>query len=109
MRPDFRVGSDGAAHYTGESASAEPSRAIAPIEQRPTAVAVEPPPPSLSLPEETPKVATRARRVLPPPTGEDAPKKRRGRPRKAVAEGEEAAPKPKRTRKKAVAEGETPE
>ncbi len=60
----FRVSSDGAAHATGETAPVEPSRAIAAFNRRPGHVAVEPPPPSLTVPDEpsTVKVTTPARR-----------------------------------------------
>ncbi len=64
-RQIFRVGSDGAAEATGEQAPPEPSRALAP--RNPGAVAVDAPPPSLSLPEEKPKLArpVRGRRARP--------------------------------------------
>jgi ribonuclease G len=61
----FRVDSEGGAHPTGETAPREPSRAIAPLHRRGGAVAVEPPPPSLSMPErptEEVKVTTPSRR-----------------------------------------------
>ena len=59
----FRVGSDGTAQPTGETAPREPSRALAPIRgAKPPAV--DAPPPSLRAPEERPNVAkpTRGRR-----------------------------------------------
>jgi ribonuclease G len=70
-RQIFRVGSDGAAEATGEQAPPEPSRALAP--RRRGTVAVDAPPPSLTLPEEAPKLArpVRGRRrgpaAVPPP------------------------------------------
>lgn len=112
----FRVDADGKAHPTGSTAPREPSRAIAPL--RRAHPAVEPPPPSLSLPEEHARTTKPARRrrsttsapagtareleatrmhALPP--GEAPEKPARGRKKAAVAE--EAAEKPKRTRKKA--------
>jgi ribonuclease G len=118
-RAIFRVGADGAAQATGRTAPSEPSRAIVHVEQRPAAVALKAPPPSLSLPEETPKVAKPARGRRPktaatgslegatqtalplPAVAEAEAPKRRGRPRKSVAiEG--AAEKPKATRRKAA-------
>ncbi len=115
-RQIFRVNSDGAAEATGEQAPPEPSRALAP--HRRGAVAVEAPPPSLTLPEETPKLArpvrgrrrthaeaaplplesTQAPAALPVPAQAPAPEaaeaapKRRGRPRKAAAEPSPTAP-----------------
>ncbi|HMD02731.1 MAG TPA: Rne/Rng family ribonuclease, partial [Candidatus Baltobacteraceae bacterium] len=70
----FRVGSDGVSERTGTTAPPEPSRAIARLERKYGPVAVDAPPPSLSMPEEPPKFAKPAR----------------GRPRKSVA----AAPLP---------------
>ncbi len=103
----FRVDGSGAAEPTGETAPPEPGRAIARIERKPGAVAVEAPPKSLRIEEQPPQVAVPARRrgrpaknatqlelVTPPApvalTGSSAPvaeaPKRRGRPAKAVAE-----------------------
>ncbi|MGH7707754.1 MAG: Rne/Rng family ribonuclease [Vulcanimicrobiaceae bacterium] len=64
----FRAGTGGV-EATGKTAPPEPSRAIAPRIDRPAHVAVEPPPPSLRLVAEAPKLAkpTRRRRT----TGED--------------------------------------
>ncbi|HLX25349.1 MAG TPA: Rne/Rng family ribonuclease [Candidatus Cybelea sp.] len=103
----FRVGSDGAAQPTGATAPREPSRAIAPIrEARPPAV--EPPPPSLTMPTTEPRKAKPARRrrsaaagvageletspvaALPPP---EKPKARR---KKTETESRDAAEKPAR-------------
>ena len=93
----FRVGSDGAAQPTGTTAPREPSRAIAPL-RKAGPPAVEPPPPSLTVPIPETKRTKPARR-----------------PRRATSGGiagelEGAAmpalpapePKPKRTRKAAV-------
>jgi ribonuclease G len=123
-RSIFRVDGDGAAQATGKTAPREPQRAIARIERRPAAVAVEPPPPVLTVPEERAKVAAPARRraktdaarveletpqaALPGASPLAAPPKKRGRPRKTAAvetaspavERSAAAPeKPKRARK----------
>jgi ribonuclease G len=112
----FRVDGSGAAQPTGVTAPPEPTRAIAPLERRPSAVAIEAPPPSLSLPQETAKVAKPARRRrkpddLEPPqlalpaaavaapapqpaaasAAAEAPRKR-GRPRKVVAAAVAAPP-----------------
>jgi hypothetical protein len=58
----FRAASDGRLEATGQTAPPEPSRAIAPIQLRSAAVAVEPPPRSLTLVSEEPKVTRPARR-----------------------------------------------
>ncbi len=109
----FRVDGAGAAEPTGENAPPEPVRAIAAVERRRGDVAVEAPPPSLSVPEAAPaQVAKPARRrrkaddieapqlALPSPAepaaeaeavAETPAPKRRGRPRKVV---EAAAPAP---------------
>jgi ribonuclease G len=101
----FRVDGTGGAEPTGETAPPEPTRAIARGDRKAGFVAVEAPPPSLSVPEEPAKVAkpTRRRRkaddveapqlalaaaVAPPPAPEpvaEAPR-RRGRPRKVPLE-----------------------
>ena len=99
----FRVDGSGAAERTGRTAPPQPNRSIAPLERRPGAVALEPPPPSLSVPSEpAAKVArpARSRRagasdVVEPalaalpaaadPAPAEAPRKR-GRPRKVVEE-----------------------
>ncbi len=102
----FRVDGTGGAEPTGETAPPEPTRAIARVDRKAGHVAVEAPPPSLSVPEEPAKVAkpTRRRRkaddveatqlalapaVEAPPAPEepvvDAPR-RRGRPRKVPLE-----------------------
>jgi len=97
----FRVDGTGGAEPTGETAPPEPTRAIARFDRKAGHVAVEAPPPSLSVPEEPAKVAkpTRRRRkaddveatqlalaapAVAPPAPEpvvEAPR-RRGRPRK---------------------------
>jgi ribonuclease G len=113
----FSVGTDGAVQPAGRTAQ-EPSRAIVFRDQRPAAVAIEPPPPSLSLPDVPPKVAKPARvrrtktiaastpaqgatqTALPIVVADGVAPKKRGRPRKAAAaEGEE---KPKPARRKAT-------
>ncbi len=126
----FRVDGTGSAEPTGETAPPEPNRAIARVDRRPGHVAVEPPPPVLSVPDEAAKIAkpTRRRRkaddvdaaqlaLAPAATAEttaeaavDAPR-RRGRPRKTPVEGivpqpavETPAPKPARRSAAAVAE-----
>jgi ribonuclease G len=58
----FRVDSDGAAQPTGQTAPREPSRAIAPWNRRPGAVAVDAPPPPIVPPQEPVRVTTPARR-----------------------------------------------
>ena len=107
----FRVDSAGAAESTGQTAPPEPSRAIARLDRKRGQVAVDAPPPSLSVAEEPVKLAKPARgrrakalppsaqfelespapvRALPPPpepvaeTESEAPAapKKRGRPRK---------------------------
>ena len=103
----FRVDGAGAAEHTGEAAPPQPNRSIAPVDRKAAPVAVEPPPPSLSVPREPAKVARPARgrrpaardvvepvmAALPAPApdaaapsgaGAPAPRKR-GRPRKVDA------------------------
>ncbi|MBV9278069.1 MAG: Rne/Rng family ribonuclease, partial [Candidatus Eremiobacteraeota bacterium] len=58
----FSVGSDGEVEATGRTAPREPIRSLAPWNRRPTPPAVEPPPPSLSIPDEPAKVTKPARR-----------------------------------------------
>jgi ribonuclease G len=123
----FRTDRGGVSEGTGTTAPPEPNRAIAHIDRRRGAVALEAPPPSLTVPDEPAKVVKPARRralktsdgpqlelettrqrALPaPPADETAPPKKRGRPRKATLEAsttvEAVAEAPKRTRKKAVA------
>jgi ribonuclease G len=105
-RSVIHVGADGAAVATGHTPP-EPSRAITFIDRRPTAVAVAPPPPSLSLPDEPAKIAKPARGRRPKATAsalaepDAAPK--RGRPRKSEAGPADTGDKPKRTRKPAAA------
>ncbi|HEY1884325.1 MAG TPA: Rne/Rng family ribonuclease [Candidatus Cybelea sp.] len=120
----FEVGADGKAAATGATAPPEPTRAIARRAQA-TPPAVEPPPPSLSVPPEEPKRTKPTRRrartgtapgeparaesaiALPAPEAKPAPAKKRATTtrRKAAAETKpvkDAAPaaaaKPKRTR-----------
>ena len=127
----FRVDGAGSAEPTGRTAPPEPTRAIARVDRKAGHVAVEAPPPSLTLPGEPTKVAkpTRRRRKAddvdapqlalapaPAPAETEAPR-RRGRPRKValdmtaapVTAAETPAPeKPKRGRKPALA-AEAPE
>ena len=112
-RSILRVGANGAAEPTGQTAPPEPGRAIARVDRRPASVAVGPPPPSLSAPAE-PLKATKPTRGRPPkaaaarsletvaqtalPASAEAPK-RRGRPKKSETVGAEpSAEKPKRAR-----------
>ena len=60
-RQIFRVDGTGLAEPTGETAPPEPSRAIARVDRSAAHIAVEAPPPSLTLPEEPPKLARPAR------------------------------------------------
>ena len=70
----FRTGSDGVSEGTGRTAPPEPSRAIARFDRKAAPIAVDAPPPALSLPAEPAKVTKPAR----------------GRPRKSTV----AAPRP---------------
>jgi len=68
----FRVDATGTVESTGQTAPPEPSRAIARLDDKRADVAVEGPPPSLSVPEEPAKLATpvrsrRPRSVTPAP------------------------------------------
>jgi ribonuclease G len=63
-RQIFEVTPDGSAHRTGATAPPEPSRAIATVTGA-SPPAVEPPPPSLSAPNEAPKRTKPARRRAP--------------------------------------------
>ena len=118
----FRVGADGSAEPTGQTAPREPVRAIAPWNRKPQPPAVEPPPPHLRAPEEHAKPTKPARRrrstpaqaptgaggelvssrtaALPAPEPE---KPKRTRKKTAEAPAQAAA---KRTRKKAEPEGQ---
>ncbi|HEY9180502.1 MAG TPA: Rne/Rng family ribonuclease [Candidatus Baltobacteraceae bacterium] len=58
----FRVGADGSAEPTGQTAPREPVRAIAPWNRKPQPPAVEAPPPHLRAPEEHAKPTKPARR-----------------------------------------------
>ncbi len=122
----FRVGADGNAESTGQTAPREPSRAIAPWNRKVSPPAVEAPPPSLRAPEEDVRPTKPARRrrtagepaparrgelsapstptALPAP--EDAKPKRTARKKTDDAAG--AAEKPKRTRKAAAPKDEEP-
>ncbi|HTV73007.1 MAG TPA: ribonuclease E/G, partial [Candidatus Acidoferrales bacterium] len=128
----FRGNADGSLEATGETAPPEPSRAIAAVRQETAAVAVEPPPPSLTVAPEPPRIARPARRrrgavenddvsiavaALPPPAAEpaaspaDVPAPKRTRTRKAAVTAENAEPteeaKPKRARRTATAAAKT--
>ncbi len=121
----FRTGSDGVSEGTGTTAPPEPSRAIARVDRRPGAIAIEAPPPALTLPAETAKVTKPARgrprkaagpslplesvaqAALPAPIDEaPAPKKRATRKKAESDEAGEAAPKATRARKTAAAASE---
>ena len=112
----FRVGSNGAAESTGDTAPREPGRAIAAVERRPMQVAIEAPPPSLRVAEIPPKGVRPTRRragtapakraealqasplqALPSPAPDPTPAPKRGGTRKVAPI---AAAVPKRTRKK---------
>ncbi len=124
----FRVNPDGSLVPTGETAPAEPSRALTPWRQPAGQVAIEAPPPALTAPPEAVNgdvrvtKPTRRRtassrtsaasleaaevRALPsgaPETAAAEPAKPK-RTRKASVEAEAAEAKPKRTRKAATAE-----
>jgi hypothetical protein len=107
----FRANADGGLVATGETAPAEPSRAIAPWREHVAHVAVEAPPPALTLPPEpvdravrvtkptrrrTAAAATAEVRALPSADAQPAAKPRA---RRAPADAEA---KPKRTRKTAA-------
>ena len=106
----FRVNPEGAAEPTGQTAPREPSRSIAPWNRRPAPPAVEAPPPSLRVPEESPQVTKPARRRR--ATGS----RTAGVAGELQASQQAALPsppdeiKPRRTRKAAVpsADGEKP-
>ena len=115
----FRTGSDGVSEGTGRTAPPEPSRAIARFDRKAAPIAVEAPPPALSLPEEPAKVTKPARgrprksaaapsvpleaarqAALPAPSEDSAaPKKRATRKKADAVEAVEAAPKKTRARK----------
>ncbi len=117
----FRTSSDGVSEGTGRTAPPEPSRAIARLERKAGPIAVDAPPPALTLPEEPAKVTKPARgrprktaaapslrletavvAALPAPS-EAEPKKRATRKRaEPLLDG---APAPKKTRaRKTVSE-----
>ncbi len=100
----FRVGSDGAAAPTGQTAPREPSRALE--RRRAAAPAVEAPPPSLTAVREEPAKTKPARRRRTAAEPAAAPAKLQST---TIAALPAAEAKPKRARKKAVAEtGEAP-
>ncbi len=120
----FRVGADGSAEPTGQTAPREPGRAIAPWNRKAQPPAVEPPPPHLRAPEENAKPTKPARRrravpessravmggelsstrtaALPAPQPAEKPKRTR---KKTADEPAPQAVKPKRTRKKTADAG----
>ena len=115
----FRVGADGSAEPTGQTAPREPGRAIAPWNRKATPPAVEPPPPSLRAPEEGVKPTKPARRrrggaaveeppkrggelaatVTPALPAPEAAKPKRVARKKAESVAAAAPEKPKRARK----------
>ena len=110
----FRVGADGSAEPTGQTAPREPVRAIAPWNRKAQPPAVEPPPPHLRAPEEGAKPTKPARRPRRATAGAAAPRGELAAAgeTKALPAAEQAVkskrsrktaeePKPKRTRKKA--------
>ncbi|HET9097118.1 MAG TPA: Rne/Rng family ribonuclease [Candidatus Baltobacteraceae bacterium] len=123
----FRVGADGSAEPTGQTAPREPVRAIAPWNRKVQPPAVEPPPPHLRAPEENAKPTKPARRrrtaapeappvasgqlgatrtaALPAPEPEAKPKRSTRKPKAAQAPAVAEVEKPKRTRKKLSDEG----
>ncbi len=111
----FRVGANGAAQPTGETAPPEPGRALAPISDAVLPPAVEPPPAHLTAPPEEVKATKPARRrrtktAAPVRGGEleasrtaalpsgDAPKRTRRTAAAAEAQAADQEAKPKRTR-----------
>jgi hypothetical protein len=118
----FRVGADGSAEPTGQTAPREPVRAIAPWNRKAQPPAVEPPPPHLRAPDEHAKPTKPARRrrtaasetpasaggelvssrtaALPAP---EAPVEKPKRARKKVETGAAEKRKPTRTPKAASA------
>jgi ribonuclease G len=100
----FRVGSDGAAAPTGETAPREPSRALERV--RTAAPAVEAPPPSLTAAAQEPRKTKPARRRRATTAGAAPPAKLEGA---TIAALPAAEAKPKRASKKTVAKaGESP-
>lgn len=98
----FRVGSDGEAAATGETAPREPSRAIAAVAKAPPAV--EPPPPSLTAAVEEPKKTKPVRRRRTTAATAKAPAELES---VAIAALPAAPAKPKAARKKAGDAGVT--
>jgi ribonuclease G len=102
----FRVGADGSAEPTGQTAPREPVRAIAPWNRKAQPPAVEPPPPHLRAPEENAKPTKPARRRR--TAAAEEPLARGGEleaprtPALPSPKATEADAKPKRTRKRAV-------
>ncbi len=102
----FRVGSDGSAEPTGQTAPREPGRAIAPWNRKPQPPAVEPPPPHLRAPEEGAKPTKPARRRR--PSAADTEPVRGGQLETARTAALPAPEKPKRTRSTPKAEAAEP-
>ncbi len=110
----FRVNPDGSLVPTGETAPAEPTRAIEPWRETAAQVAIEAPPPPLSVPPEPPseevrvtkparRRATSSRRTPPAPIeGTEIPALPSG-------EGEEEKPAPKRRSRKVAVSAESTE
>jgi len=106
----FRVDGAGGAESTGETAPPEPGRAIARVDRKAAPVAIDAPPPSLSVPPEAIKVAQPSRRGRPRraaavplelaataaqaalPPAEMTPPRKRGRPRKQPLDAISPAP-----------------
>ncbi len=109
----FRVGADGSAEPTGETAPREPVRAIAPWNRKAQPPAVEPPPPHLRAPDEDTKPTKPARRrrdsaakEAPIKGGELASAVTKALPAASpapAADGAAAAPKRRTSRKRAEA------
>jgi len=100
----FRVGASGEAEPTGRIAPPEPSRAVARRSEKSGPVAVEPPPPSLTVAESAPKVTRVARRRR---TGVVTPKPLEAAPVAALPSAD-AKPAGGRTRKPAAAAAAEP-
>jgi ribonuclease E len=101
----FRVGADGSAEPTGQTAPREPVRAIAPWNRKAQPPAVEPPPPHLRAPDEHAKPTKPARRrrgvasEAPATAGGELASSRTA----ALPAPEAPAEKPKRARKSKAA------
>ena len=112
-RTVFRVAPDGGAARIGPPGRRPPGRAIAPLELKPSPVAVEPPPPSLSAPAEPVHVArpTRGRRPRVAATALETPAQAAGPPpavEPSPAREEEPAPKRRAPGRRAPTAATTP-